>query len=54
MINPDRVLVGAAPHSTSTATELIRHGLFPKPRHECMIGQPVDVLVEPIAKPGFD
>jgi hypothetical protein len=54
MINPDRVLVGAAPHGTPAAAQLIRHGLFPKLRHECVIGQPVHVLVEPVAKAGFD
>src|SRR4051812_2127710 len=54
MVNPDRILVGTAPDGAPTATKLVRDGLFPKSRQEGMIGQPVDVLVKPVAKPGFD
>jgi len=42
------------PHGASTAAELIGDGLFPKLGHECVIGEPVDMFVEPISKAGFD
>ena len=52
--NADGVVIGAAPHRTPAAAQLVGNRLLPKLGAEGVVGEPVDMLVEAVAEDRFD